>query len=1155
MIPLAVAIGLASVSPLTAQTPTNTLVANGLALPVGWVCHGNDLMFVYERGGRVRVRQGSTMLAAPLIDLQQEVGGWRDFGLLGFALDPAFAANGHYYLCYAVDRHHLLHYGTPGYNPTQDEYYAASIVRVARYTADSTTGFTTTVPGSRLVLFGETATTGAPLTFEGHGSGQLAFGSDGTLLVGIGDGAGFGVVPDGGSHAATYYLQALADGILRPDENVGAFRAQMITSCSGKILRLDPATGDGVPSNPFYDANAPRSPRSRVWALGLRNPFRLSVRPGTGASDPAFGNPGTIYVGDVGWATREELNVVRHGGQNFGWPIYEGIEPQPGFAPLLVANPDAPNPLAGGSCQPRFRFHDLLQQATPNPAPFFPNPCNPAVGIAASTPTFVHTPPVLDWHHNNLDARVPVFESGVLVARQLGTPAAGVPGTQFRGSCVVGGCWHSGLTFPGPFGPSYYLADFLEGWIRRLEFDANDELVAVHEFATAPLVMMLGEHPGDHSLVYVSLSEQLRRLSFGLEPPPVAIASADAAFGSGSFDVQLDARASYDPQGQPLTWFWNLGNGRTSTSPQLGATFHATGTPFLHQVQLTVTDTAGASTTQSLPIGFANTPPQVAITSFANGSRYSSTGPTTVPLAANVSDAEHGPAQLTYAWQVFRHHEQQVYADPADPLPVTSVALAPAPAGNHFHACRVDLTVTDAGGLATLARHWLFPDSSGASSAVWMTSPAGGDRFEPGVPVVFRALTTGTVLAVEYYVDGTQVGVATAPPYEVAWTPTASGPATAVAMAIADDGTSSYSDGVALQFVAPIVTRVRGKGPWADAIEATAAASVPIANATSLVLGDDGTAWRTGLHFMVPALPIGARVRTATVAFRAAQTDSAAASLLLTCDRNPYAPPIAATPGNLRQRKTLPGAVSWQPDAWLAGASGAAQRTPDLGPLVQTLVLDPRWNGSLLLLLKGSGVRRAVTWNGDPMTGPALTIEWLPPVADSLPLPADADGSETLGSGNVDLAAPSLPLGEDVGFARATAFAFALPLVDDGRLESARLQFTAAGGDVGPAALTISAHDADDAAALMANANDISARSRLTETVTWHPPEWTTPGEAGAAQRSPDLAPLLRCILQRPGWQKGGRVVLIVEGWGRRTALATESGSAVAPQLELRLQP
>jgi hypothetical protein len=72
------------------------------------------------------------------------------------------------------------------------------------------------------------------------------------------------------------------------------------------LLRIDPVTGNGVSSNPYYSAAQPRSPKSRVWAFGLRNPYRFSIKPGTGSNNPAAGDVGEIFVGDVGWNTYEK---------------------------------------------------------------------------------------------------------------------------------------------------------------------------------------------------------------------------------------------------------------------------------------------------------------------------------------------------------------------------------------------------------------------------------------------------------------------------------------------------------------------------------------------------------------------------------------------------------------------------------------------------------------------------------------------------------------------------------------------------------------------------------------------------------------------------------------------------------------------------------
>src|SRR5262249_13657816 len=156
---------------------------------------------------------------------------------------------------------------------------------------------------------------------------------------------------DSGSNSGTQYRQALASRLMTAAENVGAFRAQLVDSLSGKILRLDPATGNGVPGNPFYEPSAARSPRSRVWGLGLRDPQHFTVRPGSGSARAADGRPGTLYIGDVGSGAWEALVVARDGRMNFGWPLYAGVgNDTTDYAELPAFNLLAPNPLFPKMC-------------------------------------------------------------------------------------------------------------------------------------------------------------------------------------------------------------------------------------------------------------------------------------------------------------------------------------------------------------------------------------------------------------------------------------------------------------------------------------------------------------------------------------------------------------------------------------------------------------------------------------------------------------------------------------------------------------------------------------------------------------------------------------------------------------------------------------
>ena len=436
-------VAIASTTPVQAlpQNFASEEVGGDWNQAVGLTFDAAGRAFVWEKRGRVWLVENGVKSQVPVVDLSGEVGDWQGFGLLGFALDPQFAINGHVYLLYVVDYHHAAHFGTSQYDSQVDEYYRDTVGRIVRYTCEAANGFRSVDPSSRMVLVGESLSTGFPICHRSHGVGSLVFGEDGTLLASCGDGASFLEVDAGGPNTGSSNT-CLSDGIIQAKEDVGAYRAQLVDSLSGKIIRIDPATGDGVPGNPFFDPTAPRSARSRVWALGLRNAFRFSLRPGTGGVDRAHATPGTLYIGDVGWDGWEELDIARAGGTNFGWPIFEGMRRQSRYEDEPATNFDAPNPLFDDDDCPRpfFRFGDLLIQDTADPSPAFPNPCDDDVSIPIVIPRFVHTRPTLDWdHRENGTARVAVYQGIDPAIERLGENGTSVVGDAFGGSSSTGG--------------------------------------------------------------------------------------------------------------------------------------------------------------------------------------------------------------------------------------------------------------------------------------------------------------------------------------------------------------------------------------------------------------------------------------------------------------------------------------------------------------------------------------------------------------------------------------------------------------------------------------------------------------------------------------------------------------------------------------------
>ena len=710
-------------SPARAQAPptgfTNTVVSTGWNEAVGltFTATGSQ-MFVWERPGKVWVvTNGQRQL---VLDITEEVGAWEDQGLLGFALDPHFATNGYIYLLYVVDRHYLLNFGTPAYSATTNDYYSATIGRLTRYTvAAAGTGYTAD-PASRLVLLGATKTTGIPSTFNGHVTACLAFGTDGTLLVGTGDGAH--PYQDQGNDNLTYAAQALADGIITPKENIGSLRAQLVDCLSGKILRLDPATGAGLPSNPFYNAANPSAARSRVWAMGLRNPFRMALRPGTGSTDPAAGNPGALYLGDVGASTWEETDVVDRPGLNMGWPLFEGLTSFSAFATATVANLDAPNPLygTGGCTQQYFYFQDLLKQATPTGTATFPNPCNMAQVVPASINTFVHTRPLLDWNHVTTGpSRTGIFSGGVAATANLGAAGSPVSGAQFGGSASTGGVFYPYPDFPAQYRNTYFFGDYVGGWVRSLTVNTANQPSAVNEFVGSGTVPVgFATSPGETGLFYVNFEpSEIHKISYvTVSSPPLAVATSDKTFGPSPLAVQLTGSASADPNGGALTYRWDFGDGTTSTLVSPAHTFTApSAAAITYHVTLTVTNGQGLTNQAALLISANNTPPQVTITSPVTGTLYSLSGNTVYQLRATVSDAEQTNSHLSYQWQTILHHQTHEHPDPVDTTRQTSATIVPYGCGAETYYYRIVLTVTDSGGLSTTQQVLLYPDCNATS--------------------------------------------------------------------------------------------------------------------------------------------------------------------------------------------------------------------------------------------------------------------------------------------------------------------------------------------------------------------------------------------------------------------------------------------------------
>jgi glucose/arabinose dehydrogenase len=249
-------------------------VAGGLQKPLGVASarDGSGRLFVLEQAGRVQIVQNGQILPAPYLDITDRVGSrGNEQGLLGLDFHPRYSENGFLYVNY-TDRN------------------GDTVIARFQVTPDDPDRAD---PGSEKRLLSLTQ------PFPNHNGGAVAFGPDGYLYLGLGDGGSAG----------------------DPQGN-----GQSLETRLGKILRIDVDNGDPYaipPDNPFAAGGG----RGEIWAYGLRNPWRFSFDMLTG----------DLYIGDVGQNQIEESNYLpagAAGGANFGWDYFEGSSAYEGTPPL-----------------------------------------------------------------------------------------------------------------------------------------------------------------------------------------------------------------------------------------------------------------------------------------------------------------------------------------------------------------------------------------------------------------------------------------------------------------------------------------------------------------------------------------------------------------------------------------------------------------------------------------------------------------------------------------------------------------------------------------------------------------------------------------------------------------------------------------------------
>lgn len=263
-----------SICILQAQNKINLKkIAEGITSPVA-MCNaadGTNRLFICEQHGVVRIVKGGSLIEEPFLDIRDKIikqfNTYSERGLLGIAFHPRFKTNRKFYVYYSAKS-----------NQKGSDHKSI----IAEYLSSVSNNDKADKGTERIIMEVEQPE-------SNHNGGQLVFGPDGYLYVGLGDGGGAG------------------------DAHGNSGNGQNLETLLGKIIRIDVNTGNGykIPvDNPFVG----KPGRDEIWAYGLRNPWKFSFDKTTGK----------LFCADVGQDKFEEVDIIEKG-KNYGWRIMEGV--------------------------------------------------------------------------------------------------------------------------------------------------------------------------------------------------------------------------------------------------------------------------------------------------------------------------------------------------------------------------------------------------------------------------------------------------------------------------------------------------------------------------------------------------------------------------------------------------------------------------------------------------------------------------------------------------------------------------------------------------------------------------------------------------------------------------------------------------------------
>ncbi|MEU4624909.1 PQQ-dependent sugar dehydrogenase [Actinoplanes sp. NPDC023801] len=581
-------------------------------------------------------------------------------GLQGVGVDPGFTTNRFIYLYYAPPL------STPaGDAPDTGTDFSAwnGVNRLSRFTLTADWKLS-----AERTILDVPATRGICC----HVGGDIDFDAAGNLYLSTGDDSN----------------PFQSDGYSPLDERANrnpAFDAQRTSGNTndlrGKILRIK-VGADGTYTSPSGNMFAPGTAGTRpeIYAMGFRNPFRMTVDKATGV----------VYVGDYGpdagsSSTRGpsgqvEFNRVTAPG-NYGWPYCTGTN--------TAAETYADFNFANGTVGAKYNCAG---------GPVNNSPRNTGLGTLPAAKAA--------WIRYGGDAGTPA-EFGGGSESPMGGPV-------YRYNAAS----TSTTKFPQSLDGHFFAAEFGRGWIKPIHVGTDG---SVGEISTFPWngkqVMDLAFGPDgalyvlDYGTGYFSGDENsaLYRYDYvgGGNRAPTAVAGADKKSGQAPLTVQFSSAGSSDPEGGALTYRWDFGDGTSSTAANPSHTFTSNGA---YDVKLTVTDPQGATGTGNVRIGVGNTAPTVRINAPGDGQVFNFGD--TIPYSVTVTDPEDASIDCTKVKMTYvLGHDQHGHQITSKNGCTGSVTIPVD--GEHDTAANIfavfDAEYTDAGGLTTHTQHTLQP--------------------------------------------------------------------------------------------------------------------------------------------------------------------------------------------------------------------------------------------------------------------------------------------------------------------------------------------------------------------------------------------------------------------------------------------------------------